>query len=239
MYNGMIAPLAPYAIRGAVWYQGEANTTRAYQYRKLLPALIRNWRRTWGQGDFPFLFVQLPNNFPAKTRPAESEWAELRESQLRVAQSVRNAGMAVTIDIGEADSIHPRNKQEVGRRLLLLARALAYGEKVVCSGPLPDSTAVDGGRIVVRFKNAEGGLVAKGGPLGQFAVAGADRKFVWADARIAGDSVTVSSPKVPRPAAVRYAWADNPQGCNLYNAEGLPASPFRTDDWPGLTRDRR
>ncbi len=234
LYNGMIHPLIPYGIAGAIWYQGEANAGRAYQYRTLFPAMIRDWRKNWGQGDFPFLFVQLANYQASKPEPGESSWAELREAQL-MTLSLPKTGMAVTIDIGEADNIHPKNKQDVGRRLMLAALAVAHGKKVAFSGPVMESSSVAGDSVRIRFKHAEGGLVAKGGEtLKGFAVAGEDRKFVWAEARIDGDSVVVRSDKVTKPVAVRYAWADNPE-CNLCNKAGLPASPFRTDDWPGVT----
>jgi sialate O-acetylesterase len=238
LYNGMIAPLVPYCIRGAIWYQGEANAARAYQYRALFKALIRDWRRAWGQGDFPFVFVQLANFKQAAAQPGESDWAELREAQTMALQ-LPETGMAVTIDIGDAGNIHPKNKQEVGRRLALAALATAYGQNVIASGPLYESMAVEGNKARLRFKNVGGGLEARGGePLKGFAIAGADRRFVWAEARIEGQTAVVRSDQVPEPAAVRYAWADNPV-CNLYNKEGLPASPFRTDVWPGITADKQ
>jgi len=238
LYNAMIAPLVPYGIRGAIWYQGESNAGRAYQYRELFPAMIKCWRKDWGQGDFPFLFVQLANFMAVKPEPAESEWAELREAQL-MTLALPNTGMAVIIDIGEADDIHPKNKQDVGKRLALWALAKTYAKTLVYSGPLYKSMNVEGNKIVLRFDHVGGGLVAHGeGPLKGFAIAGADRKFVWADATIDGDKVVVSSEKVAEPVAVRYAWADNPV-CNLYNKEGLPASPFRTDDWPGVTAGKK
>ncbi|MGB9624270.1 MAG: sialate O-acetylesterase [Phycisphaerae bacterium] len=233
LYNGMIQPLIPYAIRGAIWYQGEANAGRAYQYRKLFPAMIQDWRKAWGQGDFPFLFVQLANFQPTKPEPSDSTWAELREAQT-MTLSLPKTGMAVIIDIGEAKDIHPKNKQDVGKRLALAALAIAYGKDVAYSGPMYDSMKIEGDRIRLTFKHVDGGLVAKDGKLKGFAIAGADRKFVWAEAQIDGDTVVVHSDKVARPVAVRYAWADNPE-CNLYNKAGLPASPFRTDDWPGVT----
>jgi sialate O-acetylesterase len=233
LYNAMIHPLIPFAMRGIIWYQGESNARRAQQYRKLFPALIADWRKDWGEGDFPFLFVQLANFMAAKPEPTESAWAELRQAQ-SMTLSVPKTAQAVTIDIGDAKDIHPKNKQDVGRRLALAAEAVAYGKKVVHSGPVYDSMKIDGSKAVLKFTHCGGGLAAKGDKLTGFAIAGEDRKFVWADARIDGDSVIVSSEKVPAPVAVRYAWADNPQ-CNLYNKEGLPASPFRTDDWPGVT----
>ncbi|MEW6356018.1 MAG: sialate O-acetylesterase [Planctomycetota bacterium] len=238
LYNGMIAPIVPYAIRGAIWYQGENNAKggRAYQYRKLLPAMIGSWRKVWGQGAFPFLFVQLPNYKAVQPEPGESEWAVIRESFLQ-SLSTPNTGMAITIDIGEEKDIHPKNKRDVGDRLALWARAKVYGENVVYCGPLYDSVKIEGDKIRIQFTQVGGGLDAKGGPLKQFAIAGEDKKFVWADAKIDGETVVVSSDKVQKPVAVRYAWADNPLGCNLYNKAGLPASPFRTDTWPSVVAE--
>jgi len=234
----MIAPLIPYGIQGAIWYQGESNASRAYQYRKLFPAMIKNWRKDWGQGDFPFLFVQLANFRAVQPDPNESDWAELREAQLMTLASP-NTGMATIIDIGEANDIHPKNKQDVGKRLALWALAKTYGKELAYSGPVYKSMDVRGSQITLHFDHIGGGLVAGGGePLKGFAIAGADRKFVWADAKIDDDTVVVSSDQVAEPVAVRYAWADNPV-CNLYNKEGLPASPFRTDQWPGVTADAR
>jgi sialate O-acetylesterase len=230
----MIAPLQPYAIRGAIWYQGESNATRAYQYRILFPTMIRDWRTGWGQGDFPFYFVQLANWQAAKADPGESDWAELREAQTMTLRSPQT-GMAVIIDIGDANDIHPRNKLDVGKRLAAWALAETYHQKVEPSGPLYDSFSVKDDKVRVKFKHLGGGLkTADGGPPKGFAVAGADHKFVWAETRVEGDIVIVWSKEVARPVAVRYAWADNPVG-NLYNRAGLPASPFRTDDWPGVT----
>jgi len=234
LHNAMIAPLVPYAIRGAIWYQGESNAGRAYQYRELFPAMIKSWWKTWPQGGFPFLFVQLANYMQTKDEPGESAWAELREAQL-MALDLPDAGMAVAIDIGEAGDIHPKNKQDVGKRLALWALANIHSKNVVCSGPLYKSMEKKDNKIILRFDHVGGGLAAKdGGPLKGFAIAGQDHKFVWADARIAGDTVVVSSDKLAEPVAVRYAWADNPV-CNLYNKAGLPTSPFRTDAWPGVT----
>jgi sialate O-acetylesterase len=230
LYNTMVAPAIRYGIKGFLWYQGEANTGNPREYRKLLPALIADWRAKWREGNLSFLYVQLPNFMEVQYSPAESQWAELREAQLD-ALSVRNTGMAVTIDIGEWNDIHPLDKKDVGDRLALAAEKTAYGDSsVVASGPIYQSAKSDGHKIVVSFTGIGSGLMVKGGgKLQQFAIAGANKKFVWADARIEGEHVIVSSPDVVIPYYVRYAWADNPEGANLYNKEGLPASPFRTD----------
>ncbi len=234
LYNAMIHPLVPYAIRGVIWYQGESNAGRAYQYRNLFPAMIASWRAAWGQGDFPFLFVQLAGWEHGPTQPYESAWAELREAQT-MTLSLPRTGMAVITDVSQPDNIHPVNKQEVGRRLALAARAVAYGEKLPFSGPMYASMSVEGGKIRLRFKHADGGLEARpAGSLKGFGIAGEDRKFVDAEASIDGETVLVHSDKVAAPVAVRFGWADVPD-CNLYNQAGLPASPFRTDDWLGIT----
>ncbi len=227
LYNAMVAPIVPLAIRGAIWYQGESNAGRAGQYRELLTAMIKDWRMRFGQPDFPFLIVQLANYSKAVTQPGESNWAELREAQSQVAETVPNTGMAVAIDIGEAADIHPKNKKEAGRRLALVALAKVYGKRLDYSSPVFQSMSVEGSTIRVRFSHSAGGLVAKGGKLQQFAIAGSDGKFVWADARIERGTVVVSSSGIPHPVAVRYGWAHNPEGANLYNKAGLPASPFR------------
>ncbi len=229
LYNAMIAPLTPYAIRGAIWYQGENNANRAqgYLYRALFPALIRDWRENWGLGAFPFLFVQLAN---FSETPPQSQWPELREAQLMTLE-LRNTAMAVTVDIGDPVDIHPTNKQDVGKRLALGARRVAYGENLVHSGPLYRQLTREGSRLRAWLDHAGGGLTSKDGEdLKGFVIAGDDRKFVAASAKIDGTSVVVSSPQVANPVAVRYGWEDSPI-CNLYNAEGLPASPFRSDDW--------
>ena len=228
LYNAMIAPLTNYAMTGVIWYQGESNAGRAAEYRTLFPAVIADWRNKWGQGDFPFLYVQLANFMEAKDTPSESNWALLREAQLQTL-TVPNTAMAVTIDLGEWNDIHPLNKEDVGKRLALAAQKIAYGEDVVYSGPIYDSMKIDGNKIILSFIHTGGGLFAKGGPLQSFAIAGEDKKFVWAKAEIDDDSVIVWNETVDNPVAVRYAWADNPQDANLYNKEGLPASPFRTD----------
>jgi sialate O-acetylesterase len=236
LYNAMIAPLVPFAIRGAIWYQGESNAGRAYQYRTLFPIMIRNWRTAWGQ-EFPFYFVQLANWHASKAQPDESDWAELREAQTMTLREP-HTGMAVIIDIGDENDIHPRNKLDVGRRLAAWALAGTYGQKVIPSGPLFDKYTIEGDKVRIRFEYGSGLKTIDGGPVKGFAIAGEDHRFVWADARIDGDTVIVSSPTVPKPVAVRYGWADNPIA-NLYNNAGLPASPFRTDDWPGVTAKNR
>lgn len=237
LYNAMIRPLVPYAVRGAIWYQGENNAPRAYRYRDLLPQIIASWRNDWNC-QFPFLIVQLANYMQRKDQPVESEWAELREAQLLTSETVAGSGLAVAVDAGLADDIHPTDKQTVGQRLSLVARRVAYGENIASSGPLYQSHKIEGGAIRLTFAHADGGLKARdGGKLTGFAIAGADHKFHWADARIEGNDIVVSSADVPMPLAVRYAWADNPD-CNLYNGAGLPASPFRTDAWEGLTVGR-
>ena len=229
LYNGMIAPLVPCAIRGVAWYQGESNAGRPTQYRTLLPTMIGDWRREFGQGDFPFLIVQLANFMQRAEEPAESRWAALREAQAMAAARDPMTGLAVAIDIGEANDVHPRNKQEVGRRLALEALRIAYDRDVISSGPRFAGMSVNGTSLVLSFDHAGSGLEARGGEgLEGFAVAGPDGKFVWADARIEADRVLVGAPGVDQPRAVRYAWANNPE-CNLYNREGLPAIPFRSD----------
>jgi len=223
LYNGMIAPLTPFAIRGVIWYQGESNATEAhaYRYRRLFRAMIEDWRDRWGQGDFPFLFVQLANY------KSSQWWPVLRESQTE-ALGLRDTGMAVTIDIGESKDIHPKNKQDVGRRLALAARHLAYQEPVEYSGPLYRQATPEGSQLRVWFTHADGLQAKGGGALTGFTIAGPDGNFVPADARIEGSTVVVSSQQVSDPVAVRYAWADDPV-CNLINQAGLPASPFRSD----------
>lgn len=236
LFNAMLNPLVPYAIKGAIWYQGESNAGQAYQYRELLPLMITDWRKQWGT-DFPFYIVQLANFMTQQTKPEESAWAELREAQTRTLH-LDHTGMAVTIDIGEAADIHPKNKQEVGRRLALAARAQTYGEKIAYSGPMYQSYKIEGNKIRISFDHIAAGLKAKGNEaLKGFAVAGVDHKFYWANAVIEGNTVVVSCPEVGFPIAVRYAWGDNPV-CNLYNSAGLPASPFRTDDWRNTTYEQ-
>jgi len=230
LYNGLLAPLFNYAIKGVIWYQGESNIGegRAQEYKELFVTLINDWRKEWRQGDFPFLYVQLANFMQSYNHPTESHWAELRESQLKTL-IVPNTGMAVAIDLGEWNDVHPLNKQDVGRRLALAARKIGYGEEnIVHSGPIYESMQVDGNRIILSFEHTGSGLVLKGGDKSySFAIAGADNQFVWANAKIENNKVVVWSDDIAHPVAVRYAWADNPANAGLYNLEGLPASPFR------------
>jgi sialate O-acetylesterase len=238
LYNAMIAPLSPYAVKGAIWYQGESNAPRAYQYRKLLPAMIKTWREAWGRAELPFYIVQLANFTPPPVEPGESDWAELREAQALTARMPNN-GMAVTIDIGDAGDIHPRNKEDVGKRLSLLALAKLYGKSdIVFAGPEYQSMAVEGDKVRIKFGSAAGLMTKDGGVPRGFAVAGEDRKWYWADATIDGESIVARSDTVGKPVAVRYGWAHNPPA-NIYNKAGLPAAPFRTDDWKGVTVDAR
>ena len=229
LYNAMVAPEINYSIKGFCWYQGESNAGKPQEYEKLQVTLINDWRNQWGQGPLPFLYVQLPGFMDYNYQPTESNWAVLREAQLK-ALSVPNTAMAVAIDLGEWNDIHPDNKKYVGERLVLAALKTAYKENLVSSGPLYQSAAIDGNKIVISFTNVGGGLMAKDGDeLGEFAIAGADKKFVWARAKIEGNNVVVWSDETPSPQYVRYAWTDNPVNPNLCNKEGLPASPFRTD----------
>jgi sialate O-acetylesterase len=234
LYNAMIAPLIPYAIRGAIWYQGESNLDRAFQYRTLFPAMIANWRSDWKQGNFPFGFVQIA---PYRYKGQNPEnYSELCEAQSMTLKSSPNTGMAVTADIGDVGNIHPKNKQEVGRRLALWAMAKVYGnKKLVYSGPIYKSMAVKGTQIKLSFNHLGSGLgTIDGKPLNEFTIAGTDKVFVPAIAAINGNEIVVSSDKVTNPVAVRYAWHDDAQP-NLANKEGLPASSFRTDSWKGVT----
>ncbi|MFM1769681.1 MAG: hypothetical protein RJA22_2210 [Verrucomicrobiota bacterium] len=259
LYNGMIAPLIPYAIRGAIWYQGESNASRAHQYRRLFPTMVQNWRDDWDQGDFTFLQVQLAPFKDYKPQPGDSDWAELREAQNHAMDVLPNVGVAVITDVGEEKDIHPRRKEPAGARLALAARHIAYGQDIVHSGPVFRSMKVKDGQAILKFDHTGGGLVvgqasprvgetdaprgtlnylAVSGrlepPLTGFAVCGKDRQWIWANASIEGNTVVVSHPSVPKPVAVRYGWADFPVA-NLWNAHGLPASPFRTDDFPRIT----
>ncbi len=228
LYNAMVAPVINYTIKGILWYQGESNSGRAAEYALLQPAQIIDWRKKWQQENIPFLYVQLPNFMDANYIPSESQWAELREAQLK-SLSIPNTGMAVGIDLGEWNDIHPDNKRSVGERLALIAGKMVYGEDIVYSGPLFQSATIDVNKISISFTNTGSGLITNDGEeLREFAIAGADKKFVWAKATIAGDKVIVWSSEIANPMYVRYAWADNPD-VNFYNKEGLPASPFRTD----------
>lgn len=226
IYNAMINPILPYTIKGVIWYQGESNADRPKQYEQLFPLMINDWRQKWGEGNFPFYFVQIAN-YAAKDQPPAADWPALRYAQLKTL-SVPNTGMAVTIDIGDNNRIHPQNKQEVGRRLALIARAKTYGENIPYSGPVYQSQKITGNKIELTF--TKGPLIAKGDTLKGFTVAGADKQFYAANAVLKGNIVIVTSRNVANPVAVRYAWANNP-ACNLYNTAGLPASPFKTDDW--------
>lgn len=238
LYDRMLEPIIPYALRGVIWYQGEENASRGYQYRRLFPALIHEWRTQWGRDDLPFLFVQLTSFHKRATEPGDSQWAELREAQL-MTLSVPHTAMAVTIDVGDADNIHPKNKQAVGHRLALAALANVCGHDVESSGPTLHATKIVGGELHLTMQHLGAGLATSDGqPPRGFEVAADDGPYVRAQARIEGDTLIVWSDQVASPATVRYAWADNPDA-TLINAAGLPASPFRTDSRPGLTRDNR
>ncbi|MCX8036534.1 MAG: DUF1080 domain-containing protein [Candidatus Sumerlaeia bacterium] len=226
LYNGMIAPLLPYSIKGAIWYQGESNAGRAQEYRVLFPAMIQNWRRDWNCGEFPFLAVQLAPFMAVKDQPSESNWAELREAQFLATKVLPNVGLAVITDVGDPNDIHPKKKEPVGARLALAARGIAYGEKIEYSGPVFKSLRASGNRLVLSFDHVGKGLESRGGPLKGFAIAGEDGKWVWADAEIKGKTVVVSAAGVAKPVAVRYGWADCPV-VNLWNKDGLPACPFQ------------
>jgi sialate O-acetylesterase len=231
LYNGMIAPLIPYAIKGVIWYQGESNAGRAELYRTGFPLMIQNWRDDWKQGDFPFLFVQLAPFMQIQKEPTDPNWARLREAQLLTTRKLKNTAMAVITDVGDEKDIHPKKKEPVGHRLALAAEALAYGKKVEYSGPVFDKMTVEGNKAVLTFTHLGGGLEAKDGPLTGFTIAGEDKVFHNAEAEIKGDTIVVSSKDVDKPVAVRFGWANYPV-VNLWNKAGLPASPFRTDDWP-------
>ena len=260
LFNGMIHPIIPYAISGVIWYQGEANANRAFQYRTAFPLMINDWRKRWDRGEMPFLFCQLASYSNKVPVPGESAWAELREAQT-LTLKLPNTGQAVLIDIGEALDIHPRNKKEAGERLARIALANVHGKKIPFSGPVFESMKIENGRACLTFTHTDGGLTAKplpptydlktatsetaplvrnspGGDLEGFAICGEDRNWVWADAKIEGETVVVWSDKISKPVAVRYGWANNPT-CNLVNGAGLPASPFRTDDFPASTKDAK
>lgn len=242
LYNGMIAPLIPYTIKGAIWYQGESNASQAWQYRTLFQEMIRNWRKDWGQGDFTFLAVQLAPWDKGRKRsleeitaaPGDSDWAELREAQNFAAEQLKKVGVVVITDLGDKDDIHPKKKQPVGARLALAARGIAYGEKLVWSGPTFKKLRVKDGKAIVTFASVDGGIEARGGALTGFAICGENNRWRWAHAEIVGDTVVLSHPEIDLPVAVRYGWADYPV-VNLFNREGLPASPFRTDEFQAIT----
>ncbi len=240
IYDGMIEPLMPFAIKGAIWYQGESNEARAEQYNLLLPTMIRSWRERWGQGNFPFGIIQLPNYRAVKPEPEESAWSFLREAQRQTALNDKFSGLIVIIDVGEAGDIHPRNKHDVGKRMAVWALKDAYGKALV-GPPVLKKHEISGSKIVLTFDEVGSGLrIRNGERLNEFAIAGADKKFVWAEAKIVGkNKVKVWSPNVPSPVAVRYAFNSNPKDPNLTNNSGLPASPFRTDSWPDPTAGRR
>ena len=238
LYEGMLAPLAPFSITGALWYQGEQNSERGFQYRRILPVMIADWRRLFAQGDLPFYIVSLPTFRKRSAIPIDDTWAETRESQALTAASVPNSCLAITIDTGDPENLHPIDKQPVGERLAFCALAKHYGKKVAYAGPTLASVERGPNAIRLRFVHTDGGLIVKGAKLEEFEIAGEDRKWCWADARIEGHTVVVSSPSVPHPKEVRYAWQSNP-AATLFNAAGLPAGPFRTDTWPGITENQR
>lgn len=240
IYDGMIEPLIPFAIRGAIWYQGESNEARAEQYNLLLPTMIRAWRDRWGQIDLPFGIIQLPNYRQVKAEPEEAAWSFIREAQRRTALNTPDTGLIVTIDIGVANDIHPRNKLDVGKRMSVWALKQAYGRKIV-SSPILIKAEEKEGKVILTFDEVGAGLrIRSGDKLEEFAIAGEDKKFYWADAKIVGKNrVEVSSPQVKGARAVRYAFNSNPKNPNLTNDSGIPASPFRTDDWPDPTAGKR
>jgi sialate O-acetylesterase len=241
IYDGMIAPLIPFYIRGAIWYQGESNEARAQQYEILLPTMIRAWRERWNEGAFPFGIVQLPNYRDSKPEPSDEPWSFVREAQRRTARDTPNTGLIITIDIGEAHDIHPKDKLDVGKRMARWALVDVYGRKMTKSGPVFRDAKISGAKIILKFDEAGAGLrILNGDKLDEFAVAGADHKWNWANAKIVSkDTIEVSSPSVPQPLAVRYAFNNNPKHPNLTNETGLPAGPFRTDNWPGPTDGKR
>lgn len=231
LYNGMMYPIRSYKVKGAIWYQGESNTGRSHEYEPLMKSLIANWRDLWDEPSMPFLLVQLPNFLRKDIEPSDSGWARVREAQVKTSQTVPYTALAVTYDLGEWNDIHPLNKKDVAHRLFLGARKIVYGEKIVSSGPIYKEMKIEGDKIILTFTNIGSGLMSKNGALKHFAIAGDNRKFVWAKAEIKGDKVVVSSTDIKNPIAVRYAWSNNPEEANLCNREGLLASPFRTDYW--------
>ena len=239
LYNGMIYPIKKYNVAGAIWYQGESNAGQASKYQELLTKLIANWREDFKMPDMPFLICQLPNYMDKYSYPTDSDWARLREAQMKTSLSVPGTSLAVCYNTGEYNDIHPLNKKDLAKTLFIQAKDLYYHQKVVSSGPVYKDMKIEGNKIIISFTNVGGGLRAQGGKLQHFAIAGADKQFVWADAVIKGNTVVVSSPEVANPVAVRYAWADNPDNANLTNKEGLLASPFRTDDWEYIPNKNR
>jgi len=235
LYNAMIAPLIPFSIRGVIWYQGESNVLEGHKYQQLFPGMIADWRKQWGD-DFPFLWVQIANLFPTAQTPVPSYLAELREAQHKTL-SLPHTAEVIAIDLGDPNDIHPSNKQDIGRRLALSAEKLAYGKDSICGGPLYDTFTTSGNKMILTVKSMGSGLMVKDkyGYLKGFSIAGQDQQFVWAKAYLEGDKIIVYSESVSQPVAVRYAWSDNPDDANLYNKEGFPASPFRSDNWKGLT----
>lgn len=238
IYNGVLKPTIGYGIRGAIWYQGESNAGRAYQYRDMFPLMIDSWRKEWGIGDFSFFWVQLADFLAEKTEPGDSAWAELREAQTMTMSRLPKTGQAVIIDLGEANDIHPRNKLDVAKRLARWALARDYGVEVPYQSPLVSTTEKQGSKLIVTFGNVTGIKSFDVGEPRGFAIAGEDKKFVWANAKIVGNKVEVWSDAISEPVSVRYGWADNPV-CNVYSTDGLPVTPFRTDDWPGLTANNK
>ena len=239
LYTGMLQPIAPYSLAGAIWYQGEENSPRGYQYRRVLSAMIADWRKTFEEPNMPFIVVQLPAYLPHSDMPIDDDWSNLRESQAVVAQTVPNTCLAVTIDTGDPNTIHPTDKEPAGDRIARCAMVMVYGDKkVVDQGPTVEKVERRKGEVRLKFTHADGGLVSKGDKLGEFSIAGDDQQFHWATARIEGDTIIVSSPDVPNPKEVRYAWQSNPVA-TLFNGAGLPASPFRTDHWKVETESAR
>ena len=238
LYNAMIAPLAPFGVKGAIWYQGESNADRPYNYRHVLAGMIKSWRDTFGQGNFPFLIVELAPFTAIVKEPVDQEWATVRESMQWIANKVPHVDTVSIVDVGDEKDIHPQQKQPVGARLAIAARAMAYGEKITPAGPEFASASFSGGKAVIKFKNVGGGLVAKGGELIGFTIAGDDKKFFNAQAKLEGETVVVTCDQVANPKAVRFGWANYPV-VNLWNKDGLPASTFRTDDWPVTRQDAK
>ena len=231
LYNAMIAPLAPFGVKGAIWYQGESNADRPFNYRHVLAAMIKSWRDTFGQGDFPFFIVELAPFTPIVKEPVDQDWSTVRESMQWIANKVPNVDTVSIVDVGDEKDIHPQKKQPVGERLARVARAMAYGEKITPAGPEYASATFEGNKAVIKFKNVGQGLEAKDGELTGFTIAGEDKTFYNATAKIEGETVVVTCDKVASPKAVRFGWANYPV-VNLWNKDGLPASTFRTDDWP-------